>query len=326
MRGRTAASRRSSSRTTAIRTTVLPTHGAKVVELVSKAADRDLLYHHPRIDVRPPVFGANVDDWWTGGIDEVAPTGHPALVDGEQLPFLGEFWSQAWTARIVEEGPAAVAVELSCAGIITPLRIDRRMELRAGESFIRSTHRLTNAGYSPVPFMWGIHPGIAIRPGARIQVPGTTGTFHEGHADLGIAQGTTFPWPHLPAATGSIDLSVARPPDPPSWELAFVDGLTAGWLAVTDPESRSGFAMSFDPSVFPVAWLWGVYGGWRGLYTVALEAWTAHPPRLDEVIAAGRARTLAPGESLETEVRFIAFDGIGSVADVSRDGVVRGDG
>lgn len=309
-----------------IRVTVLPTHGAKVVELISKAADRDLLFHHPRFDVRPPVFGANVDDWWTGGIDEVAPTGHPAVVGGEQLPFLGEFWSQAWTARIIEEGPAAVSVGLGCAGIITPLRIDRRMELRAGESFVRSNHRLTNVGYAPVPFMWGIHPGFAVRPGARIQVPGTTGTFHEGHPDLGLEAGTTFPWPHLPAVTGSIDLSVARPPDPPSWELAFVDGLTAGWLAVTDPQSRSGLALSFDPAVFPVAWLWGVYGGWRGLYTVALEAWTAHPPRLDEVITAGRARSLEPGESLETEVRFIAFDGIGSVTDVGPDGVVRGDG
>lgn len=309
-----------------VRMTVLPTHGAKVVELIAKAADRDLLYHHPRFDVRPPVFGANADDWWTGGIDEIAPTGHAALVGAEQLPFLGEFWSQAWTARIVAEGPAAVAVELSCAGIITPLRIDRRMELRAGESFVRSTHRLTNVGYEPVPFMWGIHPGIAARPGARIQVPGSTGIFHEGHPALGLAPGTRFGWPNLPAVGGPIDLSVARPPDPPSWELVFVDGLTAGWLAVTDPASRSGFAMSFDPAVFPVAWLWGVYGGWRGLYTVALEAWTAYPPRLDEVIAAGRARSLEPGASLATEVRFIAFDGIGSVAEVSPDGAVRGDG
>ena len=125
------------------------------------------------------------------------------------------------------------------------------MELRAGESFIRSTHRLTNVGYAPVPFMWGIHPGIAIRPGAGSRSRARRERFHEGHPASGVAQGTTFPWPNLPAAGGSIDLSVARPPDPPSWELAFVDGLTAGWLAVTDPESRSGFAMSFDPDVFP---------------------------------------------------------------------------
>jgi hypothetical protein len=185
---------------------------------------------------------------------------------------------------------------------------------------------MTNVGHEAVPFMWGIHPGLAIRPGARIQVPDGVGTFHEGHPDLGLARGTRFAWPHLPASGGPVDLSVARPPDPPSWELAFVDGLTAGWLAVTDPATRSGFAMSFDPLVFPVAWLWGVYGGWRGLYVAALEAWTAHPPRLDEVISAGRARTLEPGESLETEIRFIAFEGVDSVAEVNPDGTVRGDG
>jgi len=308
-----------------VRMTLLPEHGAKVVEFVSKRADRDLLYHHPRFDVRRPVFGANVDDWWTGGIDEVAPTGHAAIVGGEQLPFLGEFWSQAWAARIVEDGPAVVAVTLTCAGVITPLRIERRMELRAGEPFVRSTHRLTNVGYEPVPFMWGIHPGLALRPGARIQVPGATAIFHEGHPGLGLAAGTRFPWPNLPARDGAIDLSVARPPDPPSWELAFVDELSAGWLSVTDPKTRSGFAMTFDPAVFPVVWLWGVYGGWRGIYTVALEAWTAHPPRLDEVIAAGRERVLDPGESLETEVRFVAHDGLVAVSEVTRDGDVRGD-
>jgi hypothetical protein len=308
-----------------LRMTVLPAHGAKVVEFVSKRAGRDLLFHHPRYDVRPPVFGANVDDWWTGGIDEVAPTGHAALVGGEQLPFLGEFWSQAWSAEVLEVGPSGVAVRLSCAGIITPLAIDRRMELRAGESFVRSTHRLTNVGYEPVSFMWGIHPGLAIRPGARIQIPGTTGIFHEGHPGLGITQGTQFPWPTLPAADGPIDLSVARPPEPPSWELAFVEDLTAGWVSVTDPESRSGFAMAFDPAVLPIAWLWGVYGGWRGIYTVAVETWTARPTRLDEVIAAGRERVLGPGESFETEIKFVAHEGLRSVTEVTPAGDVRGD-
>lgn len=307
-----------------VRMTILPGHGAKIVEFISKRADRDLLYHHPRFDVRAPVFGANVDDWWTGGIDEVAPTGHGAVVDGERLPFLGEFWSQPWSSRTTEVTPSAVAVELACAGIITPLQIVRRMELRANEPFVRSTHRLTNLGYTPVQFMWGIHPGLSVRPGARIQVPGSSGVFHEGHPDLGIEAGARFTWPILPSRNGPIDLSVARPPEPPSWELVFIDDLSAGWLAVTDPESRSGFAMTFDRSIFPVGWLWGVYGGWRGIYAVALEAWTAQPARLDEVITAGRQRVLGPGESLETELRFIAYEGIESVADITPDGVVRG--
>jgi len=92
-----------------LRVTVAPGHGAKILELSSKRAGRDLLYHHPRVDLRPPVFGANADDWWTGGIDEIAPTGHSCVVAGEQLPFLGEFWSQAWGHAVEGRGPERVA-------------------------------------------------------------------------------------------------------------------------------------------------------------------------------------------------------------------------
>jgi hypothetical protein len=53
-----------------------------------------------------------------------------------------------------------------------------------------------------------------------------------------------------------------------------------------------------------------------------LEAWTSYPARLDEAIAEGRHRTLAPDEIFETEVRFIAFSGIGSVAGIDADGRV----
>jgi hypothetical protein len=308
-----------------IRMTVLPGHGAKVVEFISKRSDRDLLFHHPRFDVRPPVFGANVDDWWTGGIDEVAPTGHPCTVAGEQLPFLGEFWSQAWAVQVVEEGPDIAAVELTASGIITPLRIDRRMELRRGEPLVRSRHRLSNVGVEPFSFMWGIHPGLAIRPGARIQVPASGGTFAEGHPNLGVTPGAGFSWPRLALpGKGSLDLSTAPARDEPTWLLAYLDGLTAGWLAVTDPATRSGFAMSFDPVVLRNVWLWGVYGGWRGIYALALEAWTSFPARLDEAIAARRHRTLAPGEMLETEISFIAYEGLTTVSGVGRDGQVSG--
>ena len=65
-----------------------------------------------------------------------------------------------------------------------------------------------------------------------------------------------------------------------------------------------------------------MYGGWRGVYAAALEAWTSYPARLDQAIAAGRHRTLEPGGEFETEVRLIAFTGIGSVGGVDLDGRV----
>lgn len=309
-----------------LRVTVLPGHGAKVWELTSKRAGRDLLFHHPRFDVRPPVFGANPDNWWTGGIDEVAPSGHVCLVGEEEMPFLGEFWSQAWHYRIEEPGPAVARVHLWAEGIVTPLRLDRWLELRAGEPMVHGRHRVTNLGFEPQDFMWGIHPAFAIRPGARIQAPATEAVFWEGHPSLGVGQGTTYPWPDFRTGDGKvIDNSTAREPDPPTWDLHFLNGLRSGWLAVTDVESRSGLALAFDREVFPTVWLWGVYGGWRGVYAAVFEAWTSWPTRLDQVIEAGRQRTLGPGETLETEISYIAYEGLRSVSDVSADGQVGGE-
>ena len=76
----------------------------------------------------------------------------------------------------------------------------------------------------------------------------------------------------------------------------------------------------FDRAVFPHAWLWQVYGGWRAHHHVALEPWTGYPQAVDEAIAAGRARVLAPGEVLETEVAFVLFEGLDGVRAVERVG------
>jgi galactose mutarotase-like enzyme len=306
-----------------LRVTVVPGHGAKILEFSSKRAGRDLLYHHPRVDLRPPVFGANADDWWTGGIDEVAPTGHASTVNGEQLPFLGEFWSQAWGHAVDDHGPERAAVHLWAEGVITPLRIDRWLELVPDSAVLHARHRLTNVGLEPVDFAWGIHPGIAVRPGSRIDVPARRGVYAEGHEADGIEPGTEFDWPILPSAAGSLDLSVARGTHPPSWELTYATQLAGGWLAVTDHDG-SGFGVAFDERVFPVVWVWGVWGGWRGLYTVAVEPWTAWPARLDEVISAGRQRRLKPGETIETELRYVAYEGMATVSGIDGDGRVSG--
>ncbi|MEK6719675.1 MAG: DUF4432 family protein, partial [Chloroflexota bacterium] len=96
--------------------------------------------------------------------------------------------------------------------------------------------------------------------------------------------------------------------------------LADGWLALTDTVTRRGVVLTFDRQVFPHAWLWQVYGGWRAHHHVALEPWTSHPQRLEDAVAAGRARLLAPGETLETEVAFVLFEGLEQVGSVSHAG------
>ncbi|MHB1535347.1 MAG: aldose epimerase family protein [Acidimicrobiales bacterium] len=293
-----------------LRVTVIPEIGAKVHEMVFKPADRDLLYHHPRVALRAPVFGVNVDDWWTGGIDDVIPTGHACTFEGEELPYLGEVWSLPWS--LVQESGEAIVV--SRDGVITPFRIERRMELRSGEPFLRIHHRITNVGIAAISFNWGIHPGLPVGPDTHIQIPGSRGIVHDSWPrDRLGPRGSEYHWP-LPA--------MADPPTRPggTWDFHYVTDLVEGWAATWDRQWRSGLGITFPSEVLSCVWVWLVDGGWRGLRCAAVEPWTGFPARLDEAVAAGRARTLSPGASLDVETRLIGFEATGPIRGFHDDG------
>jgi hypothetical protein len=93
---------------------------------------------------------------------------------------------------------------------------------------------------------------------------------------------------------------------------------------LTDPAAKIGIGLAFPREIFPVLWCWMVYGGWRGHYHVALEPWTGWPHQLDKAVAAGRHRTLPPGEALECETLAVAYTGLTSVSGIAADGSVRG--
>src|SRR6185437_15945446 len=78
----------------------------------------------------------------------------------------------------------------------------------------------------------------------------------------------------------------------------------------TDTAALRGFGLTFDPDVFPVVWLWMVYGGWRGYYHAICEPWTGYPSPLAEAVEAGRARVLDPGGVLETSVSAVVYAGV----------------
>ena len=81
--------------------------------------------------------------------------------------------------------------------------------------------------------------------------------------------------------------------------------------------------MLFDRDVFPHCWLFASYGGWRNHNVAVLEPCTGYPVNFEAMQAAGRHRTLAPGETLATDVTFVVQAGIDQVAAVDSDGVIR---
>jgi galactose mutarotase-like enzyme len=300
-----------------LRLVLFPDLGAKLYDLILKSADRNFLWHNPRLEPRLPVFGQNFDDWWSGGWDEVFPTCDVSRYRGETYPYLGELWALPWAWRIEAAGPARVELYLERTTVIAPARMEKWIRIEADEPVVRFRHRLTNIGTQPMDFVWGIHPCFQVEPGYRIDAPARTGVIgHTATAPFGPV-GTTYPWPRPEL--------VEVPPPSRGWcEGHYATELSDGWVALTDPGTRVGIGLAFPRQVFPVLWCWLVYGGWRGHYHAALEPWTGWPHQLDRAAEAGRHRTLLPGESLECETLAVAYTGLAAVSRIGSDGSVRG--
>ena len=74
---------------------VLPELGAKIYNFTHRPSDTNLLWHNPRIAPSVQPFGADFDNVWSGGWDELIPNDIPArTLDEDLLPDHGEIWSQ----------------------------------------------------------------------------------------------------------------------------------------------------------------------------------------------------------------------------------------
>jgi len=305
---------------------VLPETGAKIFRLIDKVADRNVLWENARIPPHRHPIMANADDHWSGGWDEIFPDAAPSTDRyGEPTPYMGELQgSFAWTWRVLDSGPREVKLECSTYTYITPARYTRTLTLSDDAPVLHSDIRLEHVGTRPFDYMLGTHPSLAITPAHRFDVPATDVEVDEfgGEGRLG-ERGDRYLWPLLTRRDGTVvDIRRVQAPEIRSFALHYLHGLKAGWAACTDTSIRRGFGLVFDPALFPVVWLWQVYGGWRGYYHAAMEAWTTYPGTLAEAVQLGRARVLNPGETLETTIHAVIYGGVESVADLRADGTV----
>jgi len=296
---------------------VLPELGGKIFRLIDKRADRDVLWHSDRVQPHRAQLHADFDDHWSGGWDEIFPTGERSRNRaGEALPHMGELWTACAEWQVLEDTPRRAEISLVTKTPITPARWQRRISLQAGSRALRLAYRVENIGSQPFDFNWGLHPAHVLSPHQRFDLPVRTGVVADcGGGHLG-QKGDAYDWPRL----NGLDVREALGPETQCFALHYLTELQEGWVATTDRSSRRGFGLVFDPAVFPVIWMWLVYGGWRGYHHAILEPWTGYPSSLEAARADGRVRELGPGETLETEVVAVIYGGVSEVSRLGPDG------
>jgi hypothetical protein len=302
---------------------VLPELGAKIYSFIHRPSGCDLLWHNPHLLPERQAYGACFDDNWSGGWDELLPNDLPRPAPGgDMLPDHGEFWAQAAQWEIVERGLGACAARFTQFGRVLPSRFEKTVQLYDGESFARIHYSFANLGQQPLPYLWNIHPPMAVGPASWLDVPavrGLTDPWRETH----FKGGAGFDWPFVSAHGGEkVDLRRMPAAQEGYADMHYLPDVKEGWYAVTDQDTRVGFALSFPTAIFPHLWLFRALGGWRGLYTLILEASTGYPYDLQAAAQAGTCGWLQPGQTLEADVLAIAYAGMRTVQKVTPDGQV----
>lgn len=303
---------------------VVPALGGKILHLIDKAADRNVLWRHPRIAPHRAPLQSNLDDHFSGGWDDAFPTCAPSKNrSGDELPYLGEVWTLGLSYELLEAGPGAARIRLSGQTPITTARWTREISLEGDRPVVTLDTTIENVGFLPMEFNWGSHAAMSVSPGSRVDIPATSVSIDDaGGGALGTI-GDKFNYPILELGDGrQLDIREVQSPTVGAYALYLTEGLNAGWVAVTDPAIQRGFGIVFDPEVQRSVWQWTVYGGFRGWYHVIVEPWLAPAPALADAVQRGIAWTLNPGERFTSQMQGVLYAGVSSVANLSGDGAV----
>jgi hypothetical protein len=307
-----------------IRTTIMLDRGANFYEFILKKANKDLLFHHPRVKPRAPVLGAlaGIDNWWYGGIDEILPTAFFSTYRGDEYPIIGELWTQTYTCDLLTQTPDEVSAYLSTNTIISPFKIEKWVTLRGDESRVTVRTKITNTGYRDFHFLWGYHCTFAVTPDHRIDMPASK-MLVEDMLDSRFKAGSEYTWPTATDKNGkTYDLSKVLDSSALMYEYHYATELSDGWLAVTDTKKQTGMGVAFPKEILSKIHLWLNYGIWRNCYNVGLYPLTGYPAAFHKAAEQGTCSRLDPGQSLDCEVSFVAYSGVSQVKRIDRNGKV----
>lgn len=276
----------------ALRLTIMPEWGGKIVSLIRLESGREYLLQPPEPErvYRTRSYGDKFEDYETSGFDECVPTvaecTYPeAPFRDSRLPDHGDVWCLPSSVEIVGE-----QVRLTSQLKSLPLRFTKMVELR--NNIVRLDYEATNLSQSRVKFLWSAHPLLRVEPGAEIVLPKDVEQVEVGwsYAERLGKAGDRCIWPETIERSGRhVKLNVVGSPSAGAAEKLFTPRLSEGFCGLFLPREEEGITFRFDPQLIPYVGIWICQGGWPTSrtakhFTVALEPCNGRPDSLEEAV------------------------------------------
>jgi galactose mutarotase-like enzyme len=291
-----------------LRVCVVPEEGGRIASLCDTDAQVEYLLQ-PGEPYRRP---ARLNPWdrfeisACAGIDECLPSVGACGPEtpGGPVPDHGDFWRLHWAVSTSDNN----SLSMAATGYSRPLLFEKRLRLRASALEIHSSIR--NQRDAPVPFLYALHPLLAIDPGDRIVLPPEVSRVRvesSRHDRVG-APGATIAWAKPGGAGSALDLSRAEAISAGTAEMFYTDRLQSGWCGLYRARHGQGICLRFDARLLPYLGLWLCFGGWPEdesrprQYAVAFEPTVAPRGTLASALESRQAPVLAAHESFDFDM------------------------
>jgi hypothetical protein len=281
-----------------LKLTVNPDEGARIDELIDLKTQKDWMWRAPNFksDCRHLPLGSSFDDHWIGGWDDIFPNDAAGSFNGRELVDHGELWGQPW--KILEQSPTRIRLSYLCKRV--PVTVIKSIHLDSVNREFWMNYLFTQSSAEQIPFLFKMHPAIAIEPGDEILLPPCQIEPVElGFSTLIGKPGKTL-FPKAYSRSGSeIRLDRTLPLETPAQEFYYATQLQEGRCGVYNPRTQSRFQIEFDLKQTPYTWVFQSYGQWKNHYVLMLEPCTNIPYDLETALRNQTCAILKPFGSQE---------------------------
>lgn len=308
-----------------LRLTILTERGTDIIELLYKPLDIDLMWRSPvRLHHKSDYISTtgnslgNYLDHNSGGWQEILPNGgNECFYKGACLGMHGEISNIPWEFQVIRDEEDEIAVVFSVSTLRSPFRLEKRITLKAFESVIYLSEKLTNLAKEPMELMWGHHPTVGkpfLDETCMISTNAVKGFTlkPQDFKNQRLEPDCEFLWPLSKANCKTVDLSAVPPANEGTADMIYLTGFPKhAWYKVSSKKLGLSYGLNWDGEQFPYLWMWLICGGadgypWYGrTYNLALEPWTSYSSiGLTGAIENKSALRMKANEVIKTELAF----------------------
>jgi hypothetical protein len=282
-----------------LRAEIYPQFGGKVLSIVDKADDYELLFDYPAEFPTACQYDQNYSDSYCAGWDEcfpaVGPGPYPAHpYKGIAVPDHGELWSLPASAVPTKDG-----VTTEWHGLRFGYRFIRAISMRGPQ--LTADYTLHNLSPFDMHFVWSMHALSSLHAPIELRMP--SGTYRLSHDSERKRIDAPFIWPTTP---GGEDLS--HPGNLPlkrGWKIFSAEPISAPATVLYPARGRSLTIEYSSVDGMPAYWgMWINTGGLAGHKNFAVEPTAGRFDELERSTRDGSAGLVGALAKISWQVKW----------------------